>query len=276
MLEKLSVLRNPSMHGRSVLLPHQQHLALGICGELLLAVESWRSGYKHRVQSYECLLKFSAYEEIAGAESAARNAKDKAKAWINCLPEKVNGLTLNEATGAEQKEGWLIRTTCGHVSVSFTGKYRGYDGNYFQSSDIELKSQSHDAIISLLDLNLHPYWLFRWTLADDLDLDAVASRAKERAGKCPSSSVRTGLGSEVAVLDNADFGIGNYDAASARVHLERAISNRAASISLVCDAKSNIGFHRAHRIFSVEKLLEILYGDLPASQVNQLLKESLQ
>ena len=85
-----------------------------------------------------------------------------------------------------------------------------------------------------------------------------------------------GLGSEVAVLDNADFGIGSYDAANVRVHLERASSDRAASISLVCDAKANVGFHRAHRIFSVEKLLEILYGDLPASQINQLLKESLR
>lgn len=252
MLETLSVLRNPSMHGRAVLLPHQQYLALGICGEFLLAVETWRSGYKHRVESYGCLLSFSVYEKIDGAESAERAAKDKAITWIKCLPEKIKGLSSNERVSGEQQEGWLIRLPSGHVAASLTGKYRGYDGSYFQSTSIELRSQSHDAIASLLDLDLHPYWLFKWTLADDLDLDIVASRAKERAGKRPSSSVQMGLGSGVAVLDNVDFGIGNYEAASVRVHLERASSNRASSISITCDAKANIGFHHAHRIFSVE------------------------
>ena len=123
MLEKLSALRNPSMHGRSALLSHQQLLALGICGELLLAVEKWRSGYKHRVQNYGCLLKFSAYEEIAGAHLAGKNAMDKALVWINCLSEKVNGLTLNDTLEAKDINGWLIRTTGGHVSASLTWKY---------------------------------------------------------------------------------------------------------------------------------------------------------
>jgi hypothetical protein len=59
MLEILSEYRNPIMHGRDVLFPHQKYHCLGIAGELLLIVENWRIGSRQHIKSYECAFSFS-------------------------------------------------------------------------------------------------------------------------------------------------------------------------------------------------------------------------
>ena len=58
LFDMLQTLRNPQMHSRPSLLPHQLYLCLGICGEFMLAIENWRQGYKHSVKGYSALLRF--------------------------------------------------------------------------------------------------------------------------------------------------------------------------------------------------------------------------
>jgi hypothetical protein len=55
MLEILSRYRNRIMHGaKYTLLLYQNHLCLGIAGEILLIVDKWRLGFRQNVKSYEC------------------------------------------------------------------------------------------------------------------------------------------------------------------------------------------------------------------------------
>ena len=73
--DMLQIIRNPLMHSRPEVLPHQKHLCLGICGEFLLAIENWRQGYIHQIKEYTVLFRFTAYPNNEDENDAQLHAK---------------------------------------------------------------------------------------------------------------------------------------------------------------------------------------------------------
>lgn len=276
MLDRLNTLRNPEIHGRPGIQLHQRHLILGICGELLLAVYAWRDGYKHRIKSYGCSLKFSVYEEDSNNEDPQVLSERLALKWLNGLQHRIEGLSLSKESESADAESYLIRFPLGHIRADVSSKYRGSDGRYFRSTDITLATSNLDALKSLLEGGEQPYWMFSWTLADDLSVDVVASLAKDRSGTTPSSAVGMQVGNGPVTLSNADFLLGRFGNLAVRVTFGRAESRGPATVTLLADAGVNGGFRCAHRIFTLDTILKIVYGELTPSHTWSLIQEAVR
>ena len=120
-----------------------------------------------------------------------------------------------------------------------------------------------------------PYQNIGWTLADDFDVSTIVSRTKELSGRIPSSSSGEQIGSGVLVLTSADFTIGKIEGTSIRATLSRGRPNSGATVNLIYDGKANTGFFNAHKVFSVDIILSILYGELTPSRTQELIHNSL-
>ncbi len=274
MFDMLQKLRNPVMHGRPGLLLHQHYLCLGICGELLLAVENWRQGYTHTVKSYTCDLKFSIYPKGEDEIAAQIQAKEIAHHWLETVSTKL-AAKLEEKSSDDHSKEWLLRLSEGHLKVLMTWNYRGYDGYYyFRSADVQLQTSSLISLDQVLTEGRYPYWTLYWILLDDLDVSIIASRIKEMTGQMPSSSGSVQIGSGEPVLTSADFRIGTLDDASIRLTLSRGQPDTGAIVCLVYDGKPNKGFLSAHEVFSIDSILSILYGKLTPDKVHQLVKDA--
>ena len=271
--DMLQKLRNPVMHGRPGLLLHQYHLCLGICGELLLAVENWRQGYTHAVKSYTCDLRFSVYPEGVDEEAAQAQAKDLAHRWLETVSNKLAVKPEVKSSDDLRKE-WLLRLSGGHLKISMAWNYRGYDGHHFRSADIKLRTSSPTVIDQVLTEGRYPYRTLFWVLSDDFDVSIIASHIREMTGQIPSSSGGVQIGLGRPVLTSADFRIGAFDDANIRVALSRGEPNIGATVGLVYDGKPNKGFFHAHKVFSVDIILSILYGKLAPEKVYQHVKDS--
>ncbi len=275
MLDKLNTLRNLELHARPGLEIHQRHLILGICGELLLAVHAWRGGYKHRIKTYGCSLRFSVYEEDTHGEDPQVLSRQVALKWLNGLQHGVDGVTVSKESEAADAESYLLRLPAGHVRAELSSKYRGSDGRCFRSADVTLASSNLDALKSVIEGGDQPYWIFSWTLADDLSVEVVASLAKVRSGKSPSSSSAIQVGSGPVILTNADFLLARSEALEVRVSFGRAASNGPAIVTLIADGGVNGGFRYAHRTFALDTILKIIYGELTPNQTWSLIQEAM-
>lgn len=275
MLDKLNTLRNPEIHGRPGLEIHQRHLILGICGELLLAVHAWRGGYKHRIKSYGCSFKFSVYEEDSNNEDPQLLSRQVALKWLNGLQYRVNGVSVSKENESADAESYLLRVPLGHVRAEISSKYRGSDGRYFRSTDITLTSSNLNALKSIIEGGDQPYWIFSWALADDLSVEVVASLAKARSGRTPSSSSSIKVGSGPVTLTNTDFLLGRFGELAVRVTFGRGESNGPAIVTLLADGGVNAGFRYAHRTFTLDIILKIIYGELTPSQTWSLIQEAI-
>jgi len=272
--DMLQTLRNPLMHSRPGVLPHQKHLCLGICGEFLLAIENWRQGYTHQIKGYTVFFKFPAYPEGEDENAAQFHAKHLAESWLGEVVGQIDG-RLEEKSKRENETAYLLKTHKGHIKTNVTWNYRGNDGHrYFRAADILMTTESYPAIEKLLEANKSPYWYLSWVLKDELDVSIIVSRVRERTGKRPTNAVTVSIPSGPHVYQNASFSIGEIESSTIRAGLFRAHQNSEAQICINFEDPLGKGFYQAHKQFSVEKVLAILYGELVPSTVHQLLREA--
>lgn len=268
-LDELQKLRNPEMHARPELLPHQKHLALGICGEIMLAIENWHKGFTHKPKSYLVWLQFPVYPTNGGEEEAQVQARTRAEEWL----EKVKGslgAQFDKKESITEHTSGLLRTPHGHVKSKLSWRYRGFDGSsYFRAADVFLETQSLKALDEVIKAGDHPYWSIRYVLQTDLDLSIIYNRTQELTGRSPSSSGSIKYGDGPTILTNIEYTL----LPRLRLSLERGHS-AGGSISLTYDlAHTKKGFMKAHEIFPPQRLLSILYGEVTPAMVKQLLDE---
>ncbi len=270
---ELQKMRNPDAHGRTQqLLEHQKHLLLGICGELVLAVERWREGYRHRVAYYGCELKFSVYEEDEHEEKARTDAAQLARKWLEAISTLGK---LEERTGSAIGKELLLRLPKGHVKLILGSDYRGYTGSsYFRSAQIHLETSTVDALHQVIETGQHPYWVLSWTLSDRLDVSILVSKVQEKTGLRASSSGSIRIGSGQVTLTNASFNITEFNGARIRVDLDRGSADSSSTIKLVYDGGMNTGFFQAHNVFSVDTILRILYGEIAFVNIQELIRNA--
>ena len=77
---------------------------------------------------------------------------------------------LEEKSIAEDQKTYLLKIREGHIKITLTRSYRGYDGQrYFRAADITLTTISIRSLERVFELSTQPYWYFAWLLKEDLD-----------------------------------------------------------------------------------------------------------
>lgn len=76
--------RNPVIHKRRGIVRHQNQLCIGMCGELMLHIHRWKTGFKRLIIGYHCTFSFSALaSKDENDETLKKNARRKAEDWIS-------------------------------------------------------------------------------------------------------------------------------------------------------------------------------------------------
>jgi hypothetical protein len=272
-LDDLRPLRNPEMHGRPDILPHQKHLCLGLCGDILLAIEHWHHGYEHLIKDYAVQLKFPIYMGTKDENVVQEEAKTLAQQWLDKVCGKLGG-KLRVLSEDQDTKTYQIAFQQMHIRVNMSWNYRGYDGRqFFRAADIGIRTSQASALHKAIEAGKQPYLWLNWTLRDDLDTSIVVAQVLERTGKKPisSSSIRAG---NISTLTGAEFRIDGSNEESIRVSLSRWQPDADATLSLSYDGPSGTGFYHAHEVFSVKNVLPALYGDIPFSKLRQMITEA--
>jgi len=266
-------LRNPEMHGRPNILLYQKYLCLGICGEIMAAIEHWHYGYEHPIKDYAVQLRFPIYIGTKDESIAQEEAKALAQQWLDKVHGKLGG-KLRLLSEDQDTKTYQIAFQQMHIKANMSWNYKGNDGRqYFRAADIGIRTSQSSALHQAIEAGEYPYWWLNWTLRDDLDISIVAAQVFERTGKksSSSSSIRAG---NISTLTSAEFRIGASGEESIRVSLARWQPDADATLSLSYDGHPSKGFYHAHKVFSVKKALSALYGDIPFSKLRQMITEA--
>lgn len=270
--DDLLTLRNPEMHGRPDILVHQKHLCLGVCGEILQAIDHWRSGYEHAIKEYAVQLRFPVYEENKDQINVIEEAKLCSQKWLKDVCGKI-GLILHTLLADENTEVYRAVFQHTHAKIDVTWNYRGNDGRFFDAADVLISTSNLSTLHQILKAGEYPYQVLIWTLRDDLDPSIVAARILEHSGKKPisSSAVRAG---DTIILNHAEFRIDSSNEHPIRITLSRWQPNEDARLCLIYDGSVNTGFYEAHNVFSAKDILSILYGETPFWKIKQMINQA--
>jgi hypothetical protein len=266
-------LRNPEMHGRPDILLYQKYLCLGICGEIMAAIEHWHYGYEHLIKDYAIQLRFPIYIGTKDEGIAQEEAKALAQQWLDKVYSKLGG-KLRVLSEDQDTKMYQLAFQQMHIKLTMSWNYKGYDGRrYFRAADIGIRTSQASALHQAIEAGEYPYWWLNWTLRDDLDISVVVAQVFERTGEKPgsSSSIRAG---NISALTGADFRIDASNEESIRVSLVRWQPNTDATLSLSFDGPPDQGFYHAHEVFSVKNVLSALYGDIPFPQLRKMITEA--
>ncbi len=152
-------------------------------------------------------------------------------------------------------------------------------GNTLGLADILLTSQHPTLLDRLLEAGRVPYRAIQWTLVDDLDVLTLARQIYARMGR-PSFH-----GTQVESAYHVEYRL--YDSQERETILDPisvALTSKGPSrpggptlparVALIHDNPPYRGFSQAHRLFSVQKILAILRGELPYQEIKQLIDEA--
>ncbi len=270
--DDLQSLRNPEMHGRPDILPFQKHLCLGVCGEILAAIDYWSSGYEHTVREYTLGLRIPAYMKNGDEIAAQEEASALAHQWLEKVCSKL-GVRPRELPVEEGIKGWQIAFQHMHVRVTIPLIYPGNDGRFFKAADITIKTVNATALSRVIEAGEHPYWLLCWTLKDDLGPSTVVDQVFTRTGKRPISSTGIRAG-DVNLLTHAEFRAGESDSESIKITVSRWKPDEDAKVCLIYDGPISKGFYRGHEVFSIKEILSLLYGEIPYWKVRKAVEQA--
>jgi TIR domain len=223
---------------------------------------------RYAVQGYLLELRPSIYEDQAGA-AAQEMAKQQAEQWIEEVHSRTEGV-LEEVAPRENRREWTLTCQQGFCHIALQWNYRGIDrdSRYFRSADITLTTPDLALLDHLLRGDQLSYWLFQWTLIDDLDLAKLAARIHEQTGKGFVSFARTGISvhDEYRMYDGGEHAV--------RATFSSKFAQSPARICLIHDGLPRTGFYHAHELFSIRKILLALRGEIPYRQIRQLIDEA--
>jgi len=205
-IASLPYMRNDEMHGRPDISPHQKHLCLGICGEILTAIDHWSHGYEHAIKGYLLGLRIPVYVKNGNEIVAQKEVDSLAQQWVEKVCSKI-GVKPRELSVEEGTKAWQVSFQHTHVRVTMKGVYPVSD---FRVADITIKTMSTPALSRVIEAGEYPYWLLYWTLKDDLGPSTVATQVFTRTGMRPVSSTAIRAG-EVSLLTHVEFRVGETD-----------------------------------------------------------------
>jgi TIR domain len=223
---------------------------------------------RYAVQGYLAELRPSIYEDQAGA-AAQEMAKDRAEQWIEEVHSRTES-TLEEVASEENRREWILTCQQEFCHIALQWNYRGMDRDrrYFRSADITLTTSDLALLDRLIKVGQLSYWLFQWTLVDDLDIAKLAAQVHDQIGRGSASSTKAGIFAhdEYRMYDDGEH--------SVRATFSSKFAQSPARTCLVHDGLPHTGFYHAHELFSIRKILLALRGEISYRQIGQLIEKA--
>ena len=212
-------------------------------------------------------------KEIPAEEEAFHTAEQ----WLEALP----GIHEKNAED-EQQQKWTItdhQQDC-HITIQRNNS-RMTDSlmNTLGMANILLTSQHPSLLDWLLEAGYTYYQAIQWTLLDDLDIPVLARQIHEKMGRpyFHATQVETAYHVEYRLYDSQELQYILHPITVALTSRGPASPGGPifpARVVLIHDNPPYYGFLRAHRLFSVQKILAILRGEVPHKEMQQMIDEA--
>ncbi len=244
---------------------NQKYLALGICGEFLQAIETWKKGYSRRIKLISCNLEWGESNNSNDVE-AQKRVLALAQKWLDGITAIATGaITRVHIQGRGDAE--IIPMTEGVLRATIPR----LSPQAIAAADVYIETENMSAFDRVVRENNHSYWTLEWTLSDSLDVNSLITKISELTGKIPTSRSGTGTGKNTMWTD-ATYTILNDEGFTTAANIS-GDGQHLGKINLVnYDASANGGFRRAHEIFSPDLILSILFGEKRIPEVRELVR----
>lgn len=237
-----------------------------------------------RVKSYQCVFRFKPPKNVGG--SASELTRDQ---FIENIDEWVINLKAT-ATHAEDKSDdkeivHLLTFSEGTVRISF-GRER-VDGDYGTEqrenewyTGLTIESDNLDMIDRIVKEADRPYWVYRIILIDKLDRRYLKYQIEEKSGREITGSSEgftkdTRTGQNISTGGHIEYPFGKLNK-DAKIKAQISSAENADSVIQIwfISGTYDVGFYQAHNLFSPDKILSILLGDVTPSEVQRIIKEA--
>lgn len=248
------------------------------------AVEAVHKQDRYPVAAYQAHIQSCAYITLEGERlpkemPAEEEAFHTAVQWLEMLPQIG---VREKSSEEEQQQTWIVtdhQQEC-HITIQRNyGRMKDSLGNTLGLADILLNSQHPTLLDRLLEAGRVPYRVIQWTLLEDLDILTLARHIHEKMGRpyFNPTQIESAYHVEYRLYDSQERDI-LLDPVSV------ALTSRGparpggpplpARVALIHDNPPYRGFVQAHRLFSVQKILAILRGELPYQEIKRLIDEA--
>jgi hypothetical protein len=182
----------------------------------------------------------------------------------------------------EQQQTWIVTDHQQDCRITIQRNYRRTTDSLMNTlglADILLSSQHPTLLDRLIEAGQVPYRAIQWTLLEDLDILTLARQIYAQMGR-PNFHP-----TQVETAYHVEYRL--YDSQERETILDPisvALTSKGPSrpggptlparVALIHNIPPYRGFSQAHRLFSVQKILAILRGELPYKEIKQLIDEA--
>jgi len=255
--DELGKHRDPIMHGTSVISESEKSLCVGICGEFDKVVEHLKRGFSRKTLSVSCDFMF---DELEGNDP--KKAKTIALTTANQYLEKIKALGIDKITNEfieGRGDALVIKFKEGIAKLtipSITGQ--GYREGNAQSARIFVTTENINILDRILTEGNYTYWNIEWIIPD-LDIPNLKSKIYEIHGRklpypLPNSK---NFRIVIDIMQQPDN--------LARIFLTNQEGGN-----------FNKGFVSAHKKFDPDKIISILYDNIPIQELRKFVDDSLE
>jgi len=237
---------------------------------------------RYPVVGHSFLLAFTVFGRLekSSLENAARQ---QAMQWLERVVKKIEG-TLQETSRSfsdqVETQEWIFTTHQQHCHIKADYQIdanRDEEDNYFQIARVIVTTQNLTPLHQMIAEGQVPYQMLEWTLATKLDMDTIAEQICRRSGRdaWEESIYRRVTDNKYRVYE-----LYSDSVKSIAVHLDAKAPQPRMSLvyrQRPYGFKRNEpfkGFYHAHQLFSARKALMMVLGEIPYSQIEQLVEQA--
>jgi hypothetical protein len=248
------------------------------------AIEAVQKEDRYPVKEYVVTIHTYAYETFQNEKlqkdmPAQEEAFHLAEQWIETLAQIG---VLQKGTEDDQQKKWIVTDHQQECHITIKRNYRRMKDSLMNTlglADILLSSQHPTLLDRLLEAGRVPYRVIQWTLLDDLDILALGRQIHAQMGRpyFHATQVESAYHVEYRLYesDERQFILDPITVAlTSRGPSSPGGPTLPARVALIHDNPPYRGFVRAHRLFSVQKIIAILRGELPYMELKQLIDEA--
>lgn len=220
--------------------------------------------YARKVEYYTCDIMFDE-PEGTNPTDAERIAREKAQKLVDEI--KHDATRVEKITIEGRGEALHLTLKEGIIKITLPTVTRQNYGIITQSSRIHIQCTDFALLDKILSVKNRPYWDLQWHVSPKYDVHNLITKIREATGKTPSSKSGSGVGEKIV------WGLASYPITEENRSIVITITE--SYISLTNQSKSiNGGFYKAHKIFLPEKLIAILFGEVPLEEIREMIKQS--
>lgn len=213
---------------------------------------------------YRCEIKWDGKSQDTNDPIERKKVLDQADIWVSNAKKLAAG-NVEELMMEGQVSALLLKLKEGEVQLSLLK----IASRTPVSADIMMESTSAEALDSVLSGKEQWHWDIRWKIPQKMDLDKVAKRAKQMAGRDPDQ----------ANYENDKLvGVGYRLSTDEEMHLRVGLATERKNDGMLivhvgCYGSLDKGFIVASKVFSAGLFLAALYGEISTSEFRKKVNE---